>query len=141
MRALLVLLAFAALPAEAQYLYRCVNYQGEVTIQDAPCPAASKETSRTVVGAYEETASARAAKQRAVESAQASREAGSFKPADQAGRSSSRSKLMPWEPDRNNQACESAKRHREMMLKAAGPSRTFELLRALDDQVYKACRR
>jgi len=134
-------LLFVVAPAGAQYLYRCESYQGAVTIQDSPCPAASRETKRTAVGAYEETESSRAAKQGAAQRAQATREVRGFVPADQAVRSASPSKPKPWEPDRDNSACEAAKKRRETVLKAAGLSRTFELLRALDDEVYKACRR
>jgi hypothetical protein len=33
----------AASPAAAQNLYRCVDYQGAGSIQDAPCPPASRD--------------------------------------------------------------------------------------------------
>ncbi len=42
--------------------------------------------------------------------------------------------------DGRGAACDAAKSHREAVLKAAGLSRNFDLLRSLDESVNKACR-
>lgn len=139
-RFLAAALLVALSPAGAQNLYRCVDYQGAVSIQDAPCPAGSRETKRVAVSAYEETASSRAARSAAVQRAQASRQAGSFVPGSQA-RVSRQASPMPWEPDRNNKACEDAKAYREAMLRILGLKRTYEDLQRLDEGVYRACKR
>lgn len=135
-----VLLLTVAGPVGAQSLYRCVDYQGAVTVQDEPCPPASRETKRVAIDAYEETVTSRAARRAAVQRAQASRQAGSFVPASQA-RASRQGSPMPWSPDRNNKACEDAKAYRETMLRILGLKRTYEDLQRLDARVYEACRR
>lgn len=138
---LAIALLIAVCPVGAQNLYRCVDYQGAVSIQDAPCPPASRETRRVAVDAYEETATSRAARAAAVHRAQAAREIGSFRPASHAVRRTP-TRPLPWEPDsQGDHACASAKRYRDSVLNAAGLNRTFELLRSLDDAVYRACRR
>ncbi len=130
----------AASPAAAQNLYRCVDYQGAVSIQDAPCPPASRETRRIAVDAYEETATSRAARASALRRAQASHEAGSFVPASRA-KVPRRAQPRPWEPDRNSKACEDAKAYREKMLRILGLKRKYEDLQRLDEGVYRACKR
>ena len=40
----------------------------------------------------------------------------------------------------NQFACESAKQHRDATLRAVGINRTHDLLRSLDDAVYRACK-
>jgi len=133
-------LLVAVPPTGAQSLYRCVDYKGGISIQDAPRPASSRETRRVAVSAYEETASSRAARSAALQRAQASRQAGSFVPGTRA-RISGPASPMPWEPDRNNKACEDAKAYRERMLQILGLKRTYEDLQALDEGVYRACKR
>lgn len=135
--ALLILMS----PVGAQNLYRCVDYRGGVSIQDAPCPATSRETRRVAIDAYEETETSRAARSSAIRRAQASRQAGSFLPASKATRAQSRARPMPWEPDRNNKACEDAKAYRETMLRILGLKRTYEDLQRLDEGVNRACKR
>lgn len=126
--------------AHGQHLYRCVDYQGAVAIQDKPCPASARETKRVEATAYEETPSSRAARLAALQQANASREAGSFRPAASAARQAP-STTQPWSPDRTNSACESAKAYRERMLQILGLRRTFDDLRRLDEGVYRACKR
>ncbi|MGY1409513.1 MULTISPECIES: DUF4124 domain-containing protein [unclassified Luteimonas] len=128
-------------PVGAQNLYRCVDYKGGVSIQDAPCPATSRETKRVAVDAYEETETSRAARSDAVRRAQASRQVGSFLPASGAVRAPSRARPMPWDPDRNNKACEDAKAYRDTMLRILGLKRTYEDLQRLDEGVNRACKR
>ena len=43
-------------------------------------------------------------------------------------------------PVQGGSACAAAKQHREAVLKAAGMSRNHDLLRSLDDTVYRACK-
>src|SRR5690606_15492544 len=138
---LTIVLLTAMSPVGAQNLYRCVDYTGGVSIQDAPCPASSRETRRVAVDPYEETETSRAARSDAVRRARASRQVGSFQPASKAVRTPSRPTPMPWDPDRNNKACEHAKAHREAMLRILGLKRTYEDLQRLDEAVYRACKR
>lgn len=41
---------------------------------------------------------------------------------------------------RDTSACDAAKAHREQVLAAVGLSRTIDLMRSLDEQVFNACR-
>lgn len=140
MRRILVLALFVSMPASAQHLYRCIDYQGAVSIQDKPCPAAARETKRVELHAYEETATSRAARADAIERARASREAGGFKPAATAPSRRQASRSSPWAPDRNNQACENAKAHRKRTLEILGLKRTYDDLQRLDEGVRRACK-
>ncbi|UNK49807.1 DUF4124 domain-containing protein [Lysobacter sp. S4-A87] len=128
--------------ASAQGVYKCVSKGGAVSYQSDPCPAnaaqpkfwyAQPEPPPT----YEQLQAREYKRQRdAAESAYLSRLAGT----DGHSRGQASGHVVQVQQGKIPMACESAKASREAVLKAAGLSRTYELLQALDDRVREACR-
>lgn len=128
LRILSILLAIgAAAPAVGAELYRCVSAAGAVSFQDAPC-ADGSQLSRTIpvlVDPVRPEAEKRTAAPRS--------KATASKP----GAAKSKG---PDPRGKQRVACEKARKQRDAALDRAGLNRTFEKLRALDDEVYEACK-
>jgi len=133
-------------PAHAQSLYKCASRAGN-SYQQSPCAASSKtvETMVTVPDpqptATQLAERARKAEQDRAESAFLSHLAGtdqvpvSYR-APRYGRSMARSTRSP-----RSDGCQLAKSTRKATLETVGLSRTYDLLRRLDDEVNHACGR
>jgi len=136
--------AFQPGTANAQTLYKCASRTGN-SYQQAPC-AASSRTIESMDIAPEPPPSAaqlaqrqRKAEQDRAESAFLSHLAGtdqlpaSYRPAHYAASPRvTRSRM-------SNDACKGAKAARKSTLQAVGLSRTYDLLRRLDEEVSTAC--
>lgn len=124
-------------------LRKCALPNGSVSFQQEPCAPGSRQvSSRSYVAEAPLTAEqvrARAAREQAgrAESADLSRRAGTVRGRDvgRGGGTLHRVALA-----RDDDACQRARAHREQTLAAVGLKRTYDLLRALNDEVAKACR-
>ncbi|MFC7301835.1 hypothetical protein [Cognatiluteimonas weifangensis] len=120
-------------------LRKCVSPSGAVSIQHEPCPPKSKTAwARSTAPEYVSEAKRRRladeARQREANSRYLSHLAGTD------GASCSYRYTPPSQPNQKHAACERAKQYRESVLRQVGLARTFELLRALNAQVYDACK-
>jgi hypothetical protein len=131
------LIFFAASPATAQQVYKCVN-GSEVSYQSAACDSNWK-----VAGQWDATPEAvsptdeyqpRQLKIRS-DRAEAARHAAGSGPLRSVsnGRTTGNRKS-------SLSRCDAAKARREAKLKSVGLNRTFDLLRRLDDMVNEACK-
>ncbi len=121
-------------------LYKCVAPRGAVSIQNAPCPAASKTVWKRATAPEYESASTRqrqaATLQRQSADARAlSRQAGTDRASD-AGLTF----RNPSEREQRLANCAESKRNREAVLAQVGLKRTYALLQGLDESVYRACK-
>lgn len=128
LRCVSMMLATAvAVPVAGAELYRCVSAVGAVSFQDAPC--AEGQLSRTIPVLVDpvqpEAAKRTAAKAKATSSKPGAAKSGALG-SDPRGK--------------QRAACEKARKQRDAALARAGLHRTFEKLRALDDQVYETCK-
>ena len=127
--------------ARAETLYKCVGKGGAVSFQSDPCePGQRVAQARSYVPERPPTneelwAKHRKAQRDRAESAYLSRLAGTSRVG---GPSRSTGASIPSQPP--NAACEVAKAQREVQLKAAGLSRTYDFLSQLDAMVREACR-
>lgn len=124
-------------------LRKCVSRAGSVSFQQEPCAEGSRQVaSRSYVPVPAPTVDqlrARATREQAAraESAELSRRAGTsggYRAANGSGT------LHRVAMARDDDACQRARLHRERTLKAVGLKRTYDLLRALNDEVARACR-
>lgn len=124
-------------------LRKCVLPNGTMSFQQAPCAPGSRQvSSRSYVAEPPQTAEqirARAARDQAgrAESAELSRRAGT---APGRGSVSGGGTLHRVAIAQDDDACQRARRRREQTLEAVGLKRTYDLLRALNDEVARACR-
>ncbi|HEY4583807.1 MAG TPA: hypothetical protein VIG88_13255 [Lysobacter sp.] len=121
------LLAFAALPAGAQTVQKCVSPDGQARYQSAPCQAHER-----VAGIWDAVPDARVA------TAPATRAAAHL-PAVARTRMPRRHAARPTRaspPD----ACAQARRERDEGERRAGLKRTYALLSSLQARVFEACR-
>lgn len=128
---------------QAGELRKCVSAGGAVSFQQQPCPAGSRQaSSRSYVAEPAPTAAqirARAAREQAAraESAELSRRAGTPGPyrAQHGAAMLHRVAIA-----KDDAACQRARRQRDETLERVGLKRTYDLLRALNDEVARACR-
>jgi len=131
--------------AQSQTLYKCASRTGN-SYQQSPCGASSRMLESMVTvpepppSAAQLAEQARKAEQDRAESAFLSHLAGT----DQLSmpyRASRyrRASSAPARRDAHGDDCGLAKATRKSTLQAVGSSRTYELLRRLDDEVAKAC--
>lgn len=135
----LALIAGLAGPVLAQSLHQCVDKRGHVSLTSAPCPAGHK-TQKVVDATPERISPERAAhleqrrRQEAAHSAYLRKLAGHgsarYRSPQPAARAS----------DDRSSRCEAAKARRTTTLERVGLRRTHDLLRQLDDAVYRACK-
>lgn len=113
-------------------LYTCVNAKGHRTYQNAPCPVGSETQA---VRPYLDPGW----NPQAAAKVEADRQA-----VERRRRSGGGDYSFGWPEDRRRDPkvdrCRAAKAHRDVMLEAAGLSRTYELLSQLDREVYDACK-
>jgi hypothetical protein len=125
----------ASSPALGSELFRCIDPAGAVTWQDRPCGAGSRltktiavaEADRQADGASAGSSKATVAKPKASKSTGRTT-AGSTGGAKRDSRA------------RQRERCKAARAERDRKLEALGLSRTFEQLRALDDNVRAVCK-
>lgn len=120
--------------AMGQSIYKCRDTKGQAVYQSDPCPEAEKRwdtpqdvaeqgfTQAQIDANAKIEADRRHMRQRARDLSSRGRPVGASITGSNPGR------------------CESAKRDRDAVLKAAGLSRNFQMLRALDDAVWNACK-
>ena len=130
---ILALMAIAG-SAQAQAIYKCRDANGGLVYQNAPCGA-----SQTTAAVKHYTAArydpGAAAQLRQTQAAMVQRQQSSYVASTQtygATGDTSRSQQRV--------ACAAAKSNRESVLAQVGLSRTYDLLRRLDDSVYEACK-
>lgn len=147
MRCVVVLLMFGTwAPVWAQQsgeLRKCVLPDGTLSFQQAPCDPGSRQlSSRSYVSEPPPTTEqmrARAAREKAgrIESAELSRRAGT---APGRGGGTGGGIMHRVAIAKDDVACQRARLRREQRLEAVGLKRTYDLLRALNDEVARACR-
>ncbi|HEY0502703.1 MAG TPA: DUF4124 domain-containing protein [Lysobacter sp.] len=131
-------LALACGGAAAQQVFKCVDGDGAVSYQDAPCAAGSRQA-RAWQAAPEPPASAERQRELA-EKQRRDREESAFL-SHRAGTDGAASGHVARSPaGASPSACEQAKAQRQRKLDDVGLRRTFDLLSRLDEQVRKACR-
>lgn len=128
MRALAFCFVLVASTAHAGEVYKCVKGK-QVSFQSEPC-ASDQEVKRIVPFVPDAEEPAWQRRQR-TEQQMAERYARERQQA-----SMTAIPPAPQVPD----ACAQAKAHREFVLAQVGLRRTFDLLRALDEAVYEACK-
>lgn len=118
-------------------IHRCVDRRGHVSLQSAPCAAHQRLTRRTTVEPGRADA--------AIEARNA-RIAAEMDRRNRANATQRAYSNADWSPRRatpsqqRTAGCAAARSHRDLVLRQVGLRRTFDLLRHLDDQVYRACR-
>jgi hypothetical protein len=126
-----LLFACAALlivqPAMAQSVYKCVAVNGGVSYQSKPCPA-TRQVTAIYPATPEPTPTPRSPSQ------YQGGNSTNYGPAYAMDNSGSRDREV------RRAQCNAARTHRESVLKSVGLSRTFDLLRQLDESVYEACK-
>ncbi|KGM56224.1 hypothetical protein N800_08395 [Lysobacter daejeonensis GH1-9] len=128
---------------QAGELRKCVSPGGAVSFQQQPCAAGSRQTSsRSYVAEPAPTAEqirARATREQVAraESAELSRRAGT---SGHLSAPPGRGTLHRVAIAKDDAACQRARRHRDETLERVGLKRTYDLLRALNDEVARACR-
>jgi hypothetical protein len=131
-------------PATCAELYRCVADGGAVSFQDVPCPGSS-QLSRTIPilvdpGRSDADGGLRSQSPSGTGTpAKATQAKGKPGPAARPGRSRSASKSNGTR-SKHRAACSMARKDRDVALDRLGLNRTFEKLRALEDQVQEACK-
>lgn len=124
-------------------LRKCISPGGAVSFQQQPCAAGSRQaSSRPYVSEPAPTAEqsrARTAREQAAraESAELSRRAGT---SGQYRALAGSGTLHRVAIAKDDAACQRARRHRDETLERVGLKRTYDLLRALNDEVARACR-
>lgn len=124
-------------------LRKCVSPGGAVSFQQQPCAAGSRQaSSRSYAAEPAPTAEqirARAMREQAAraESAELSRRAGT---AGHHGVATAAGTLHRVTIAKDDAACQRARRDRDKTLERVGLKRTYDLLRALNDEVVRACR-
>ena len=131
--------ACAITGAHDRTLRKCVAANGAVSIQNEPCPAKAKTawvrgTEPEVVTAETLRRQAGIRRQQEANSRYLSRLAGT-------DRTNGGGYTTSTASESQRAACERAKRHRQSVLDQVGLKRTHDLLRALDQEVYRACPR
>ena len=116
-------------PVHAQSVYKCVDVGGNVSYQSAPC-----RVGQQVTATYAATPDP---PQRQVYSSSSS--SFSSTTTQQTTNVSPSSDASTDRTVRRAQ-CNAAKARREQVLESVGLSRTFDLLRQLDESVYEACK-
>jgi hypothetical protein len=120
--------------AQADTIYRCKAANGKVSIQSAPCASGHASEAKTYhAPAYSEAAARRL---RQLEAAQADARRKDASTGARQGRGWS----GPTASQQRAAGCAQAKANRDLVLRNAGMSRNFDLLRALDESVHRACR-
>lgn len=124
----LAALGLAAPHARSGELHKCVAAGGSVSYQSAPCPPGSAVAWKRAYVPDPPTphASVRQSASR------------TSPPRTSAPRRSASPRRSP--ARQRTDPCEAAKAYRERTLARVGLKRTFDLLRALDDRVYEACK-
>jgi hypothetical protein len=130
-----------AVQAERQ-LYRCVDQNGGVSIQNAPCPPTSSVTwGQTVPVETPLQASLRQQQSdRQQAEARLRQEEARFAAATGTGNPSQTYYPTGANSESNTTRCQNAKRERDQAYRLAGNNRGFEMIRAWDDIVYEACK-
>jgi len=128
--AFVVLLATGVCPAWAQtVIVKCKDAKGKVIYQTKPCERGqtlADVKTYALVRYNPELAAETRQTQRIVDARRSTYG------------SNAQAAYIP--TDGRGAACESAKANRESVLKAAGMSRNFDLLRSLDESVRQACK-
>ena len=123
-----VLAGGVAGPGAAADLYRCVSDGGAVSYQDAPCGDGSR-LSRTIPVLVDPAGAEPAARTTSKRKP----------PASKPGSAATGSKGSNAR-GKQRAACEQARKKRDAALERMGLNRTFDKLRALDDEVQAACK-
>lgn len=140
---LLIALPILVRGQQAGELRKCISPGGAVSFQQAPCPAGARQTSsRSYVAEPAPTAEqirARVVREQAAraESAELSRRAGTSR---QHRAATGAGTLHRVAIAKDDAACQRARRQRDETLARVGLKRTYDLLRALNDEVARACR-
>ncbi len=133
-RVVLLLACGIAGNAAAQQVYKCVDAQGAVSYQSQECGAARTERAwehgRYAPPASEDMARVRALEQQAQARAQRARQVSTTRQVRESRGT----------PASSIGACEAAKQRRDQAVYRLGPRRSIESLRALDQDVFRACR-
>jgi len=137
--------AFQLGTADAQTLYKCASRTGN-SYQQSPCAASSRLVESMVTmpepspSAAQLAERARKAEQDRAESAFLSHLAGTDQiPTSYRAPRYARSTARVTRSTPNGRDCQLAKATRKATLQAVGLSRTYDLLRRLDDEVGNAC--
>ncbi len=125
---------------DTSVLYKCVTARGAVSIQNAPCPSASKTVWKRGTAPEFESAGTRRRQaailqQQSADARALSRQAGT----DRANEPNFAMR-NPTEREQRLANCVAAKRNRETVLAQVGLKRTYALLQGLDETVYRACK-
>ncbi len=125
-------------PTSAETIFRCQAKGGRVSLQSSPCPAGTEQTTRT----YEHRDNPEAIRRRAEIEARmhAERVARPSAGARRSYRTFYNGVEIKDSRDVQRARCQEAKADRERTLRAVGLKRNFDLLRRLDDAVYRACK-
>lgn len=126
-----------AFDASAQHVYKCVEGK-EVSYQSEPC-ATAKAITKIWQATPDRQVPVDEQWQRyyANKKIEADRQAMRDRAANISGRSVASGTSIPVQ---QGSGCAAAKRYRQSTLDAAGINRSHDLLRSLDDAVYKACK-
>lgn len=122
-------------------LRKCVSRKGEVSFQQEDCPPGWRLASvRAVVPEAPLTLEQRRAQEARRRQGEAeSRYLSSLAGTNRTGNSGAQLHRVGTGAG-SPSACDAAKAHRESVLNAVGMRRTYDLLRALNDQVFAACK-
>lgn len=137
----MLLLVSITVQARAQQLHKCVDAKGQASYQSAPCNADQREVWTRDATPEPSTGPGRTTRMRPQQEkdpAHSTRMSGTHRARRRAG--SGIGVSLPAYSSKNPNACQAAKDQREARLKAAGTSRSFSLLRRLDEMVWDACK-
>lgn len=134
---LLVIGVCSAHVCGAQQVNRCKNpANGELLFRAAPCPASAAEW-RQLTSEVDVDAGVTLTRAQAEAKIEADRRAMRNRAARVSSGTAATGTTITLP---NGAACETAKQHRQSVLNAVGINRTHDLLRSLDDAVYRACK-
>ena len=137
MKYLLLFAMVFVFDASAQHVYKCVEGK-EVSYQSEPCATAKAITKIwQAMPDRQVPVDEQWRRYYANKKVEADRQAMRERAASISGRSSSSGTSISMH---QGTACAAAKQYRQSTLDAAGMNRTHDLLRSLDDAVYRACK-
>lgn len=126
--------------AQSQSVYKCRDGNGNPSYQSQPCEDGRPEEKRWDTEPRRVSAEDEQRRRAAEQAIETDRRALRTRNAPPPGRPS-RATGAQIRTGRNAESCDAAKARREASLRRSGLKRSFNLLRRLDDDVWRACNR